>query len=75
MDIFSKHATDIDKADLVQITLIPKDNTNPLDQILWSGIKLDYQLVWYQSTSILILRLQISLLWFYSGIALICFWR
>ena len=31
-DIFSKHSTDIGKTDLVQMTLINKDNLKPLDQ-------------------------------------------
>ena len=30
--IISKHSTAIQKADLVQMTLIPKDNIKPLDQ-------------------------------------------
>ena len=32
MEIFLKHSTDIGKTDLLQMTLIPKENSKPLDQ-------------------------------------------
>ena len=35
-DIFSKHSTDIDKTDLVQLAFIPKDNFKPLDPELYT---------------------------------------